>query len=828
MAVASDRATFVIFITDGNPTFRMTRGEYTDSQLGTIATRGADGQPTTDLSDYHARYNVFGPGSGDWKENADAVQNGDHINQTGSEGEGRNYSVALAQAQSIVNHNKHLFTLGIGPAVGRLEALTTAAGAGGNYYPVTSVDDLNGAMNKIIAQIKGELGYSNVCITDGITPLTQTVQKAGLGDDLPAGDDFVYEKWRAATAEDVTAGTAKTVGEEKWFSWNPESEGAKKAVYNSETGAVEWNLGEKFFLEDGVKYRCSFKVWPSQKAYDTVAKLNNGTLEYASLDPAVQAQITGNNDNGYTLLTNVPNDPDKQKAIGRNVGAEYTYQEATKVEKTVNTIENTEVSGKFSPVDNLKLEKQQITIKKEWKNNLDSRKQTKSITLNVEMADASSEENPFATVVVGPNKDPKKDWINSVYISTGLLKVVGNKTIVYEHGHDFKLTEGADLAYHWELEADTYRPMVITDKTKGYTVPTAVLLKKVSSDAASVDYDYEIDGGKYEIVSDGEDVLKAVNKRRSNLNLTKKVVDKDGQTDISNSVKDETFEFTVTVTDKNGDDVWFSIFESTDLNAQLVNEKELTVIHAIPEAAEDGSEELTGYYSIPSGTPFVVHMKPGWNLRILNLPTGSAYTIVETKKEGYEFQNATIDNSGKITVDNTTATATGTINSSNTQFTVTALNKLTANSILIKKTDLEGDKPLDGATFKLYKKNKNGVYELVRNTFTVGTDGYYCKGLTAGDYKLEEQTPPPGYIITVKEVIFSVSDGDTNIITLAKGTTMADVSGDNQDELSVRNEPGVALPNTGGYGTSCFYFFGSVLIVLAIICMLLKSQINRQ
>ena len=265
MSVADDRSTFVIFITDGNPTFRQTRGEYTDAQLGTISTNNNAGQPTTDLSALHAQYNVFGPGSGDWKENADAIEKGYRVSQTGSTGEGRNYAVALEQAKSIVEQNKNFYTLGIGPAVGRLKTLASDAGAPGNYYEATDVDGLNAEMNKIISQIKGELGYSNVSITDGITPLTQTVQKAGMSDDLPAEDDFVYEKYRAATQEDVEAGNAAAVGEMKWFSWNPEDEGAALATYNTADGAVEWNLGEHFFLEEGVKYRCSLKYGPVRK-----------------------------------------------------------------------------------------------------------------------------------------------------------------------------------------------------------------------------------------------------------------------------------------------------------------------------------------------------------------------------------------------------------------------------------------------------------------------------------------------------------------------------------------------------------------------------------
>ena len=57
---------------------------------------------------------------------------------------------------------------------------------------------------------------------------------------------------------------------------DPTSEGCAEAVYNSKTGAVEWNMGEGFMLQEGYTYQVRFKVWPSQEAYDLLADLNNG------------------------------------------------------------------------------------------------------------------------------------------------------------------------------------------------------------------------------------------------------------------------------------------------------------------------------------------------------------------------------------------------------------------------------------------------------------------------------------------------------------------------------------------------------------------------
>jgi hypothetical protein len=42
-------------------------------------------------------------------------------------------------------------------------------------------------------------------------------------------------------------------------------------------------MGSKFMPKAGVTYQVRFKVWPSQEAYDYIAKLNNGTIQYDEL-----------------------------------------------------------------------------------------------------------------------------------------------------------------------------------------------------------------------------------------------------------------------------------------------------------------------------------------------------------------------------------------------------------------------------------------------------------------------------------------------------------------------------------------------------------------
>ena len=76
---------------------------------------------------------------------------------------------------------------------------------------------------------------------------------------------------------------------------------------------------------------------------------------------------------------------------------------------------------------------------------------------------------------------------------------------------------------------------------------------------------------------------------------------------------------------------------------------------------------------------------------------------------------------------------------------------------------------------------------------------------------LNEKQPPDGYIIAANDATFTLSRG-------SNGVTIA-VTGDNvsvdEDGITIiiTNEPGAALPNTGGPGTRLFTILGSILIL---------------
>ena len=755
--VDSERATFVIFVTDGNPSYRATRGNLLSMEgyPDTVNDGNIDIYASNTYYMYRAN-TIFGG-----------------LDET----DPRNYNTALDVARSIVSQNKNFYAIGVGPSSGvsRLQSLTTYAYGGDSSKGkdrtknATNSDELTRAFNEIAASIIAQLGWSDIVMTDGITSLTNTVEKSHLTNvdgnfeywkaDAPAGwDDWSknvregyilgtsgkeitypddYSSWtQSEKTEYVNAyNQGKNLSESSFKSWNPASENCMTARYDTDTGSVQWDMGHKFVPEAGCTYKVTFKVWPSQEAYDILAKCRNNPSYYDTLNDAEKVQIirTGSAPNySYTLKTN---DKDPQT----------TYKAARKTGDSVETT-GEQKTLMFNDVMPLALSSHTITVKKEWQNSLGDGRTPKPVKLGVRaegMDNPQTAEDESIFAIIEVNEDNL--WSGSSNISTGLMKVENGIQTVYEHGHDFTITEDVDedAGYHWELTAATYRPMVITDSSKGYNTPTTLILKKVS---ASESHDYVIDGGYYKI-ENGTALLTATNYRRSNLNLVKQVQDSDGHTMIS----DQLFEFTITVDDpgitesaENSRDIWFSV--QTDPNNTSTVVKDLIVENAAPETADDGSR--TGFFYAVDNTQFKVKMQPGWNLRIINLPSGTVYTITETNETGYTLKSASVDNNGSFSLQEGTSTGTGIINESNKQYTVTYTNTAEPQQVYILKTSQDGTTPLPNAVFSLY--TESGYHadpkQAAQTGLISGDDGMIDLGrVSYGTYYLEETEAPTGY-----------------------------------------------------------------------------------
>lgn len=593
----NNEPTYVIFVSDGNPTYRNTADNtddlpvtdntqwYTYNMWGqTVPT---DTYYTYYRDDYYRSKGVYGLGSDSQIGTNSRGQQVNLVNYSPTSMQ-RCYNNAVDDAQNLVNNGYKLYAIGAYGNVSWMQNLVKDTGedASQYYFNASNTTDLNSALSQIAQAISSTLGDSNVKVDDGVTDLAAITAKTS---ETTSG--FTYMKTDSNGTESA---------------WND----APSASYAD--GIVNWDLSSVGALDPNTTYSVSFDVWPGQSAYDLVADLNNGLKTYDSLTDAEKAQITATpNSDGttsYTLKTN------------SSLVTSYTYNESDHTDNPSYTNGEMEVQSA------------KLNLKKAWVNNLDN-ESTPAVTLTV---------TKDGDAYISKELSSDNNWTDTVSLAPGLIR--GSDVLVA--GHDYTVTEkttGSDTSdYHWELSAATYHPMIING--------TMTMLQL--TDQASAQYTIN---NQYYKVADDQATLTATNTRRSNLNLTKKVEGTDPNADKA------LFTYNVTVTDPTESDIWFSVM---DAEGKLVSGANLTT---------SAEAQTDGYYKVASGTEFTVAMKAGWNLRVLNLPTGSTYSMEETAMpEGYHFVSA-----ASTTLTNAVdgQTVTGTIDAPDNSYTVTYTNQ---------------------------------------------------------------------------------------------------------------------------------------------------------
>ena len=471
MTVDPDRKTVVIFVSDGNPTWRMTRYNVSDAQL-----RNQSDMHTSSNNGYYRLYNVFGRGD--------------------SDNQGRNYDAALAEAQNIVGvQHKELYTIAIGPDVDKMARLTEDSGSGSNNaFTVQTESELTDAINRIEQSINGSYGWGNVQMNDGITGLTNLLAKTPLTGVDEA--NFTYTRIDKNGVESA---------------WDPVAAGANPASYNHEDHAVEWYMGDNFQLEDGVTYKVSFRVWPDQDATDIVTDLNNGTLNYDDLTPEVQAQIQ-NSGGVYTVKTNED-------------GAHVTYCPSYSLNGQV-TITGEPETLYFQPVEPLVVQTMPMTVEKIFRDSFGDETgdgigadRPEEVHLTLERRPLGSDdeweicwvtyENPEHEIVT--DKDiwlsQGNEWKAQFWVSPGLWDADG---IHRNAGYEYRLTE-EETEYHYELISEYLNPYL-----QGHNEPVA------GNDPALADEEVYV-VRHYNGDTDGSESLTAANVVKGGINLIKHV-----------------------------------------------------------------------------------------------------------------------------------------------------------------------------------------------------------------------------------------------------------------------------------------------------------------
>lgn len=210
--------TYIVFISDGNPTFyngTSARYDYYASQKYIRGT-GYD----------------YGWGS---ENNVQA-----------------SYNAAIDDARAVVSQGNTLYAVGTFGDVNRMQSFVEYAynsPAGDHYYSAADKAGLNRAFAAIVADIKHQTFYTNVSIKDGLTDMASAVDINGNS------TSFTYTK------------TDKNGVVSEWND-------APEAKIEGDT--VVWDLSSVGQLESDVTYTVSFTVTPTQKALNSVADAANG------------------------------------------------------------------------------------------------------------------------------------------------------------------------------------------------------------------------------------------------------------------------------------------------------------------------------------------------------------------------------------------------------------------------------------------------------------------------------------------------------------------------------------------------------------------------
>ena len=279
--------TYVIFVSDGNPTFRNTRGNYNPMDNA-----------------YYNQYGVYGNGSD--TQSVGGIAAATTI--------ARCYEHAVDDARTLATSigADRFYTIGAYGSVDRMRSLTTDAGApASNYFSAANTADLQNALAEILAKIE-KAGIGSVEIEDGTTNKVTT--SSGVAELLEV-DTSSFKYYRDGVE------------------WTSSDDPAPPAA-TFEDGEVKWDLSSIGVLDDGVKYTVTFDCYPSQYTYDTIAQLKNGDISYSDLDPEIQKYIVDNGNNSYSLRTNTKAtlDYDDTRTEENEKAVDYTNPEPVRTD----------------------------------------------------------------------------------------------------------------------------------------------------------------------------------------------------------------------------------------------------------------------------------------------------------------------------------------------------------------------------------------------------------------------------------------------------------------------------------------------------------------
>lgn len=136
---------------------------------------------------------------------------------------------------------------------------------------------------------------------------------------------------------------------------------------------------------------------------------------------------------------------------------------------------------------------------------------------------------------------------------------------------------------------------------------------------------------------------------------------------------------------------------------------------------------------------------------------------------------------------------------------------------------------MTGAEFRLDRKNSEGVFAAEQAAAPVNENGELLfEGLPDGEYRIAETKAPAGYMPIASPIQFTISNGEVNYSGSSLLVTYTEAADDTPATFTVDNQPGVALPSTGGEGTAPYIVTGIALMALAGIFLLDRKRKDQK
>ena len=577
--------TYVIFVSDGDPTFRVSRYGGNNNECF--------------RRNWQNQCVIYGNGHDDPSPY-------------------RNFNAAKDVADDIVDSGKDLFAVGAFGNVSNMENL------GGTYYDASNKEALNTAFADIVDKITKGLSIADLEITDGVTSAASV-----------------------PVPEHATAGAFRYSFSPSDDIWGEPGTGFAEAYFDEATRSVHWDPSIKDengeyikhnTLSNGQSASVTFTVWPSQEAMDCIAALRNKDEGVCSEDNLEEFGLKKEGNN-FSLITNTEASF-KYKTVTTVEGKDPVYSDFYEVEieepEYDSVLPETTLQVKKKWFDTMgsqlgDIEGVSIKLYIDKEENPDP---VRTYTFNSENVDPEDEKQWIGTddkngeseytvapgvmkelrVLEDGTPDPETAGLENIAIK--VVKVGDKRYAVLEEGYSYEF-DGEVVDYsgstnHYHITKREYHPMIVDD-----------------GEIHNVIFNDDATGDSEETAVIEEEPLEslAVENTLNGGILVFKVVKNNGELD--ETVEDE-YEITIS----NIKDAEGNLLSHTEENPMRYR-----IMNCSVDDGEEGYEEdcspaddtKTPFYD---GT-FTTTIKVNQGILIGDLPTGSTFEVEETQPEGY-------------------------------------------------------------------------------------------------------------------------------------------------------------------------------------------------